>query len=73
MKKFFVRYSLIIFWNLFVFLSIWFILDKIFNSKPKFLVIFLILSIFSLVLISSFFIKKTLKDLASIKNKNEGK
>ncbi len=73
MKKFFVRYSLIIFWNLFVFLSIWFILDKIFNSKPKFLVIFLILSIFSLVLISSFFIKKILKDLASIKNKNEGK
>ncbi len=70
MWKFFIKYTIIILVNLFAFLSVWLILDGIFNSKPKFTIIFLVLSIASLAIISHFFIKKTLKILNDLKNNN---
>ena len=70
MWKFFIKYTIIILVNLFAFLSVWLILDEIFNSKPKMTIIFLVLSVASLAIISHFFIKKTLKTLNDLKNKN---
>jgi len=70
MWKFFVKYTLIILVNLFAFLSIWHILDGIFNTKGKYTIIFLVLSIASLALISHFFIKKSLWILNNIKSKD---
>jgi membrane protease YdiL (CAAX protease family) len=70
MWKFFVKYTLIILVNLFAFLSVWHILDEIFNTKGKYTIIFLVLSIASLALISHFFIKKNLQILNNIKSKD---
>jgi len=71
MGKFFLKYTVIILVNLFAFLSIWHILDGIFNTKAKYTIIFLVLSIVSLALISHFFIKKNLKILNNIKTKDK--
>lgn len=73
MKKFFIKYSLIILINLFAFLLVWYILDAIFYTNWKIIIVFLILSVFSLVIISQYFIKKNLEKLNNIKpiNKNE--
>ncbi len=70
MLKFILKYTIIIFVNLFAFLTLWHILDGIFDTGKLCTVIFLILSIVSLVLISHFFIKKTLITLNNIKAKH---
>ncbi len=71
MGKILGKYTLIIALNLFAFLSVWYILDKIFESGVLFKIIFLILSIFSLLLISVFFFKRSLKTINDLSPKED--
>lgn len=71
MGKILGKYTLIIALNLFAFLSVWYILDEIFESWTLFKIIFLILSILSLVLISIFFFKSSLKNINDISPKKD--
>ncbi len=65
------KYTLIIALNLFAFLSVWYILDLIFESWTLYKIVFLILSIFSLVVISIFFFKGSLKTINDISPKTD--
>ena len=67
MKKILLKYTLIILVNLFAFLSVWYILDAIFETSWKIVIVFLILSVFSLVMISQYFMKINLEKLNNIK------
>jgi positive regulator of sigma E activity len=67
MRKILFKYTLIILINLFAFLAVWYILDAIFETNWKIVVVFLILSIFSLVIISQYFMKINLEKLSNIK------
>jgi len=71
MGKILGRYTLIIALNLFAFLSVWYILDLIFESWSLYKIIFLILSILSLVLISKIFFKRSLKNINDISPKED--
>ena len=73
MWKFVLKFGLIILINLFAFLFVWNILDALFLTGAKFKIIFLLLSIVSLAIIWSFYIRKTLSDLKNINSKNNGK
>jgi len=55
------KFTLIMVVNLLAFLSVWYILDLIFESGTKMTIVFLILSVFSLVGISSMYFKNALK------------
>ncbi|MCD5380727.1 hypothetical protein LR004_02265 [Candidatus Gracilibacteria bacterium] len=71
MGKILGKYTLIIALNLFAFLSVGYILDLIFESGALYKIIFLILSIFSLVFISIFFFKSSLKTINDISPKTD--
>ena len=58
------RFSLIMILNLFAFLAIWHTLDVILESNAMYKIIFLVLSLPSLIFFSKFFLKKALKDIA---------
>jgi len=74
MKKILIKYTIIIFVNLFAFLWVWYILNAFFNSDGKILIMSLVLSVISLVIISYFFMKWNLNKLNNITEKeNEWK
>lgn len=66
-KKILLKYSIILVINLLAFLSIWYILDKIFETNWKFIALFLILSIVSLIILTQNLVKKNLNKLENIK------
>ncbi len=66
MGKIIGKFSLIIFVNLFAFLSVWYIVDEFLGTGAKFKIIFLVLSVVSLVLISKNFFTKALVDIEKI-------
>ncbi len=68
LKKFLLKYTIILIVNLSIFLMVWYFLDKTFNTDWSFIVLFLILSIVSLVIITQMLIKKNLSKLGDIKN-----
>jgi len=67
-KKILLKYSLILFINLAVFLAIWYAFDYYFETNWKLIILFLILSIISLVILTQNLITKNLKKLNNIKN-----
>jgi len=76
------KFSFIMLLNLFAFLAVWHILDAILDEGAIYKIIFLILSIPSLIYFSKWFFKKALKDIEEIspeinknnkQNKNESK
>ena len=76
------KFSYIMLANLLVFLAIWHFFDIFLEWGSKYKIIFLILSVVSLILFSKKFFKKTLEDMEKIspinkttnkKNKNESK
>ena len=69
-KKVLLKYSLILFVNLAIFLSIWYALDYYFKTNWKIIIWSLILSIVSLVILTQNLITKNLKQLNNIKNEN---
>jgi len=80
MGKIIRNFSLIMLINLLAFLSIWYILDLNLGTNSRYKIIFLILSVISLIIISKKYFKKALKDMEEIspiidkdnkKNKNE--
>jgi F0F1-type ATP synthase assembly protein I len=73
MKKFFLKYSFLLIWNLIFFLSIWYFLDKYFETNWKILIWVLIFSIIPLIIITSFMIKKNIKELEKLAPKKEEK
>jgi len=66
-KKILLKYSIILVINLLAFLSIWYILDKIFETNWKFIALFLVLSIVSLVILTQNLVRKNLNKLENIK------
>jgi len=72
-KKILLKYTVILIVNLFAFLTVWYILDKIFETGWGFIVLFLILSVLNLVVISHIVIKKDLKKLNNIKPIKNGR
>ena len=78
MGKIIGKFTLIMIVNLLAFLSVWYILDLIFESGTKMTIVFLILSVFSLVWISSMYFKSALRKMEEIspiieKNNNHNK
>ncbi len=71
MGKIIGKFTLIMVVNLLAFLSVWYILDLFFESGTKMTIIFLILSIFSLVWISSMYFKSALDKMEEISPKIE--
>lgn len=72
MWKFALKFGLIIMWNLFAFLIVWTILDALFETGRLFLVIGLVLSVLSLMVIWSIYVRKAVKECASILSKEDG-
>jgi len=70
-KKVLIKYTMILVGNLLAFLLIWYILDKIFETEWKFIALFLILSIISLVILTQNLVKKNLNKLNNIKPKKD--
>ncbi len=70
LKKILIKYTIILVLNLFAFLALWYILDLIFESWWIFIILSLILSIFTLVIFTQILVKKNLKKLEKI---NENK
>ena len=66
-KKVLIKYTLILIINLIIFLSIWYILDKIFETNWIFITTFLVLSIISLVIMTQSLVRKNLSKLENIK------
>ena len=66
MWKFIVKFGVIILINLFAFLIVWTILDALFETEGLFLMISLVLSVLSLIVIGSIYVKKTLKEFDKI-------
>jgi len=81
MGKIIRNFSLIMFINLFAFLAIWHTLDVFLETKAQYKIIFLVLSVASLIFLSKKFFNKTMKDMEKIspkvnnnkQNKNESK
>lgn len=76
MWKFIVKFGAIILINLFAFLLVWNILDALFETEGVFLIAGLVLSVLSLVLIWSIYVKKTLKEfnkIEEVKDKEKNK
>ena len=71
MKKFIFIYFLIISLNLFAFLVVWHIFDVVFSADWFYKIVFLILSVFSLIIISIFYIRTTLKNLTKLTKDKE--
>lgn len=71
MGKIIGKFTLIMIVNLLAFLSVWYILDLIFESGTKLTIIFLILSVFSLVWISSMYFKSAVNKMEEISPKVE--
>ena len=71
MWKFALKFGLIILVNLFAFLIVWTILDAIFETSWLFLMVSLVLSVLSLVVIGSIYMKKTLKEFDKITKNNK--
>ena len=69
-KKVLLKYTFILVINLLAFLIIWYILDRIFETNWVFIVVFLILSVISLVMMTQSLVKKNLSKLENIKNNN---
>ena len=67
-KKVLLKYTFILVVNLLAFLIIWYILDEIFETNWIFIIIFLILSVISLVIMTQSLVKKNLYKLENIKN-----
>jgi len=67
LKKVLIKYTMILVGNLLAFLSVWYILDKIFETGWKFIALFLILSIISLVILTQNLVRKNLNKLNNIK------
>ena len=65
-RKILIRYTLILIINLFVFLTIGYYLDRYFNTDWKLIILFLILSIVSLVILTQMLIRKNLNKLNKI-------
>lgn len=63
MKKTIRKFTLIMLWNLLVFLFIWHILDLNLWNTWKYKVIFLVLSVLSLIILSKKFLKKDLDEI----------
>ncbi len=70
-KKVLLKYTFILVVNLLAFLIIWYILDEIFETNWIFIIIFLILSVISLVVMTQSLVKKNLYKLENIKNNIE--
>jgi len=70
-KKILIKYTLILIINLIIFLFIWYILDKIFETNWMFIIIFLILSIISLIIMTQNLVRKNLSKLENIKETNK--
>ena len=68
MWKFALKFGFIIVANLFAFLILWNILDALFETERVFLMACLVLSVLSVMLIWSFYVRKTLKQLEDLKN-----
>ena len=66
-KKVLIKYTAILLVNLLAFLTIWYILDKIFETDGQFIAFSLILSIVSLVILTQSLVKKNLNKLNNIK------
>ena len=81
MKKIIGKFSLIMLVNLLAFLSVWHILDLKLETNARYKIIFLVLSVVSLIFLSKSFFKKTLKNIEKAspiidnnkQNKNESK
>ena len=76
MSKIIGKFSIIIFLNLFAFLAIWHILDLNLNTNSRYKIIFLILSVISLIFISKSYFNKALKnfeEISPIIDKNNNK
>lgn len=67
-KKILIKYTLILFVNLFAFLSVWYILDLVFETGWKFIILSLILSIVSLVILTQVLVRENLSKLSNIQN-----
>ncbi len=66
MKKFILKYSLIIILNLLFFLIIWYFLDKYFKTNWKILIWALVFSIIPLIFFTNSLLKKSLNELSKI-------
>ena len=73
LKKILFKYTGLLLINLFAFLSVWYILDLIFNTNWKFIILFLIFSIISLVIITQNLVRKNLNKLNNIKENIKNK
>jgi len=71
MGKIIRKFSFIMLINMLAFLSIWHILDLNLNTGARYKIIFLVLSVFSLIIISKKYFKKVLKDFEEIKSIDE--
>ena len=65
------NFTLILLGNLFAFLGVWYILDLIFNTGPKFMIGSLVLSVVSLGFLWSIFLKKSLREIEEMAPKQE--
>jgi len=68
MGKIIRKFSFIMLINMLAFLSIWHILDLNLGTNARYKIIFLVLSVFSLIIISKKYFKKALKDFEEIKS-----
>ena len=73
MGKIMIQFSLIILINLLAFLSIWHILDLNLGTSARYKIIFLVLSVASLIFLSKKFFKKAMKDMEKISPKENNK
>jgi len=71
MGKIIRKFSFIMLINMLAFLSIWHILDLNLGTNARYKIIFLVLSVFSLIIISKKYFKKALKDFEEIKSIDE--
>ena len=67
------KFSLIMFVNLFAFLAIWHTLDVFLGTKAQYKIIFLVLSVVSLIFLSKKFFNKTMKDMEEISPEENNK
>jgi F0F1-type ATP synthase assembly protein I len=67
MWKILLKYTLFLIINLIIFLAIWYWIDTYFDTRPKFIIVFLVLSIINLIIFSQSLIRKNLIELNKIK------
>ncbi len=68
-----IKFSFLVLFNLLAFLLIWHILDVILDSWIKYKIIFLVLSVISLVFLSKMFFKKALSNMEKNYPENNNK